>query len=323
MINTKKLAALGLSLAMLLTGGALAFGEEMEAVPISAPIEDLDFEYIRFDGKVEEIDEGDEYFRILVRRDTQEGLDVLYAYIHEDMLLLSQQNMDFAQKEDIQVGMDVSVIYHKTTVMAMSYPPLLGPNVVVLHDGDEYSTFVEHFDEELLSADGYLRISIGDETVVVDWEGNEFPKDQVTGRDLVLFYSFVLESYPAQTTPHKVIVMPEREEEEMRATIVLNVDQVIVTEDGVRMIPLRLVAEALGFEVTWNAADKSVETLKGNNWSTLTIGRNVYNFARMLIRLETAPVIIDGSTYVPLSFSEQVLQANVEILNNGSIVISE
>ncbi len=322
MVKKRSITALGLSLALILVGGAMAFANEMEAVPISAPIEEREFEYIRFDGKVEEIDEGEDYFRILVRRDTDEGLDVLYAYIHEDMLLLSEKNMDAATKEDIAVDMEVSVIYHKSTVMALSYPPMLGPDVVVLHDGVEHSTYVEYFNEELLSADGSLRLNMADETQIVDYKGNSLTKEDIYERDLVVFYSMVLESYPAQTTPHKIIVMPEREEETANAAIVLT-DEVITTDDGVRMIPLRMVAEELGFEVTWNGEEKSVEIVRGPNWSKITIGRNMYSFAKMLIKLETAPVIVDGSTFVPLSFAEQALQTNVETIENGSVIISE
>jgi hypothetical protein len=156
----------------------------------------------------------------------------------------------------------------------------------------------------------------------VDFEGNALAKEDLYERDLVIFYSIVMTSHPGQTTPHKVIVMPEREVETPEASIVLT-EEVITTDEGVIMIPLRLVAEALGFEVTWNGEEKSVEVVRGPNWSTLTIGRNVYNFAKMLVKLETAPVIVDGSTYVPLSFAEQVLQANVEIYENGSVIISE
>jgi hypothetical protein len=325
MFRSRRIAAVGLSLAMVLTGGSLTFANEMEeaeVVPISAPIEGQEFEYIRFDGKVEEIDATEDYFRILVRRDVEEGLDVLHAYIHEDMLLLSENNMEEASREDIEVGMEVSVIYHKSTVMALSYPPFLGPDVVLLHDGADHSTYVEYFDEDLLSADGSLVLNISDETEIVDFEGNALVEDDLYERDLVVFYSIVMTSHPGQTNPHKIIVMPERETEMPGAAIVLT-EEVITTDEGVMMIPLRMVAEELGFEVTWNGEEKSVEVLRGPNWSTLTIGRNVYNFAKMLIKLEAAPVIVEGSTYVPLSFAEQVLQAHVEITENNSVIISE
>ena len=325
MFKFRRIAAVGLSLAMVFTGGMVAFaneGDEVEAVPISAPIEEQEFEYIRFDGVVDGIEEDDDSFRILVKKDTDEGLDALYAYIHEDMLLLSEKNMDEASRDDIEVGMEVSVIYHKSTVMALSYPPLLGPDVVVLHDGAEHSTYVEYFDDELLSADGSLVLNISDETEIVDFEGNALTKEDLYEKDLVIFYSIVMTSHPGQTTPHKVIVMPEREVETPEASIVLT-EEVITTDEGIRMIPLRMVAEALGFEVTWDGEGKSVEILRGTNWSKVTIGRNVYNFAKMLIKLESAPVIVDATTYVPLSFAEEVLKANVEVMENGSVIISE
>lgn len=322
MFNKKIVLSLGLSLAMVFTGGMAAFANEVDeskVVPISAPVEDEEFEFTRFEGKVEEINTEGSSFMILVKNKAEEGMDSLYAHIHEDVLLLSEKNMEAAEKEDIEVGMDVSVIYHKITPMTLSIPPQLSPNVILLHDGANHGTYVEYFNDELLSGDGSLRLRISDETVIEDYEGKSLTKDDIYERDLIIFNTIVQPSHPAQTTPEKIIVMPEREMVGNQA-IVLK-EEVITMADGLKMIPLRMVAESLDFEVTWNAEDKSVEILRGPNWSTLTIGENVYNFAKMLIKLEAAPIIVEAQTYVPVSFAEQVLQAEVIHEEDGSIII--
>ena len=316
--------ALGLSALMLTLSPMAAFGKELEAVPISAPIEEQPFEYIKMEGVVEEIDKTEDYFRILVRSDSEEGLDVLWAYISEDMLLLSDKTMGPVDKEAIKVGTEVTVYYHKTTIMALSYPPLMRPDVVVLHDGGEEanSVMVERFDKELLSVDGSMIIRPGEETVIVDFEGKEATVEMIKERELVIFYNIVLESYPMQTSPLKIIILPEREKLEEAAGLFLD-EELQRLENGLVLIPLRQVAEYLGYEVKWDGAERSVELTKGPHWTKVYIDRNTYSFAKMLVRLEAAPVIYSDRTYVPVSFAEQVLKAKAEVLPEGAIRILE
>lgn len=315
--------ALGLSALMLTLSPVAAFGKELEAMPISAPIEEQPFEYIKMEGVVEEIEKGDDFFRILVRNDSGEGLDVLWAYINDEMLLLSDKTMSPADAASIEKGMEVTIYYHKNTVMAMSYPGQMRPDVVVLHDGEEAnSVMVERFEKELLSADGSMIIRPGEETVIVDFEGKEATAEMIKDRELVIFYNIVLESYPMQTSPLKIIILPEREKLEEPTGLILN-EELQRLEDGLVLIPLRQVAEYLGYEVKWEGTERSAELTKGPLWTKVYIDRNTYSFAKMLIRLEAAPVIYNDRTYVPVSFAEQVLQAKVESLPEGGIRIYE
>lgn len=324
MNKTIRTIALGLSALMLTLSPMTAFGKELEAVPISAPIEEQSFEYIKMEGIVEEIEKGDDFFKILVRNDSGEGLDVVWAYINDEMLLLSDKTMSTADTASIEKGMEVTVHYHKNTVMAMSYPGQMRPDVVVLHDGGEEanSVMVELFDKELLSADGSMVIRPGEETVIVDYKGEEATAEMIKNRELVIFYNIVLESYPMQTSPLKIIILPEREKAEDPSGLVLD-GELQRLENGLVLIPLRQVTEYLGYEVKWDGAERSVELTKGPIWTKVYIDRNTYSFAKMLIRLEAAPVIYNDRTYMPVSFAEQVLQAKVESLPEGGIRIFE
>ena len=66
---------------------------------------------------------------------------------------------------------------------------------------------------------------------------------------------------------------------------------------------------------------KTAELTKGAQWTAITIGEDNYNFAKMLIKLGTAPEVKDSSTYVPFSFLEEVLRVRVEITEKGMIEI--
>lgn len=297
--------------------------ESIAYMPISVVDEIKIPEYIIFKGNIEEVRNENGQFSILVTNDNTEGLDALVAYVDENVILLNDKDMDFADKDTLVVGMEVSIFYHKDTMMAMIYPPMLGPDVVVINERDEddfISVMVSKFNKDFLNAEGDMILHLSDETIIVDKDGNKVEKENLADRDLIVFFDIVLESYPAQTTPKKIVVMPERKEEIMPSEFVLE-DEFIKEINGVIMIPLRLVGESLGYEVSWNQETKTAELVKGAQWTSVTIGQDRYSFAKMLVELGTAPVIIDSRTYVPLNFAEEILKANVERVEDGTIRI--
>ncbi len=95
-----------------------------------------------------------------------------------------------------------------------------------------------------------------------------------------------------------------------------------VNELGVKMIPLRKVCEGLGYQVNWYEGSQMVEIFRGAQWTQVFIGQDNYSFAKMLIRLGTAPVVKDDTTYVPANFAEQVLKATVNE-KDGVLTISQ
>lgn len=98
---------------------------------------------------------------------------------------------------------------------------------------------------------------------------------------------------------------------------------VYVNKDGVTMIPLRTMAEKMGYKVVWNQKTKSIEVMKGAHWSAVTLGVDQYNFGKMFLSLGSAPEYTKGITYVPLAFAEQVLKAQVSIDSDGGIKIDD
>lgn len=77
-------------------------------------------------------------------------------------------------------------------------------------------------------------------------------------------------------------------------------------EGEILMLPVRQVAEALGFTVTWIPADKGVELNDGIVKTKIYIGSDSYYMASATAigmsrpdSLGAAPVLADGKTYVP------------------------
>lgn len=88
-------------------------------------------------------------------------------------------------------------------------------------------------------------------------------------------------------------------------------------QGGETMLPLRAVAEAMGFQLQWNAEAYSVELRKDNIFTTVKTGENQYAVNKMLKKLEAAPALVESKLYVPASFFEKVLPGAVASGNDG------
>lgn len=100
--------------------------------------------------------------------------------------------------------------------------------------------------------------------------------------------------------------------------------------NGITMIPLRSVTEAMGYKVTWNGETQSIEILKGAQWTSVKIGDNSYFKNKMAPwQLSAAPVIEDGHTYVPVEFMVDILGKGLQVemgdlmFNDSEVAIHE
>ncbi|MFA5576574.1 MAG: copper amine oxidase N-terminal domain-containing protein [Tissierellaceae bacterium] len=334
----KKYLSLSLAAVLALSPAAARASDRLNEVNmelISAPVEEVQMpDYLEYRGKIVEINEGNGYVSILVKEDEEEVYSGMVFHIGEKTLLLDDDTRDFLTIDKLEEGMTVTGYYSRDTIMLMSMPPQLSPNVLVLNSSEEIrGVMISNFDEDLLSGDGGLRLNISEKTVIVDTKGNELDKEEIKGRDLLVFYTIVQLSYPGQTSPDKIIVLDQEEKMEAERQVELldkiNIDgreivldrQMYRDEAGVLMIPLRQIGEALGYEVTWDDESRSVELVKGAHWTLVTIGEDSYNFARMHIELGRAPDLRNSTSYVPYDFLQEVLRVEVEVTENGLIKV--
>ncbi|MCQ4922422.1 copper amine oxidase N-terminal domain-containing protein [Tissierella carlieri] len=344
MKKTKKYIILSLATCITLSPIAVKAdngSDGKEIISISAPIDKVDqiedvvmADYIKYEGKITEVNNNGKYLSILVKNDESDPYNGMVFHINEEVILLNDKTKDFITSDTLKKGMTVSGYYDKNTIMTMSLPPQLTPDVIVVKEAEEPGTIhVSKFNEDLISSDGTLKLNVDAETVRIDRNGNQLEKGAIGGKDLIVFYTISTKSIPAQTTPEKIIVMGEDEEVKVEPEITV-LDKLIVNEKeitlnkslyknekDVMMIPLRDIAEALEYEIKWNNESKTAELTKGAQWTAITIGEDNYNFAKMLIKLGTAPEVKDSSTYVPFSFLEEVLKVRVEITEKGMIEI--
>ncbi|WP_340395597.1 stalk domain-containing protein [Paenibacillus sp. FSL E2-0177] len=82
---------------------------------------------------------------------------------------------------------------------------------------------------------------------------------------------------------------------------------------GVLMVSLRDVASQLNYELKWNQSTKTAELMKGAQWTSVTLNKDSYFFAKMTPKaLGAAPVLQDNKTYVPVQFVSEILQVEVQ-----------
>ncbi|HKL43335.1 MAG TPA: copper amine oxidase N-terminal domain-containing protein [Clostridia bacterium] len=93
--------------------------------------------------------------------------------------------------------------------------------------------------------------------------------------------------------------------------------------NGNLMIPLRETLESLGYEIKWNNDTRRVDIHKSNQWTSVKINENRYFKNKMAHQpLSHAPIIIDGSTYIPVEFLNVILDLGLSV-TEGNLTVSE
>ena len=87
------------------------------------------------------------------------------------------------------------------------------------------------------------------------------------------------------------------------------------------MVPLRAVAESLGYTVLWEFLDQKYTIVLGYGIQ-MWIGVDYYRIGLTNVNLYPAPELVNGSTFVSLDFFEHVLGYDAYI-SNGTVVVEE
>lgn len=74
----------------------------------------------------------------------------------------------------------------------------------------------------------------------------------------------------------------------------------IIVKNNRSLVPLRVVSENMSYDVNWDSASKQAIVSLGDKSICFAIGSDNANVNNNLVRLEAAPEIINGSTYVPI-----------------------
>ncbi len=93
-------------------------------------------------------------------------------------------------------------------------------------------------------------------------------------------------------------------------------------KEGMLMLPLRTITETLGYEVEWQGETGTIILTKGPVYITMNAFEDGYTFSRTApMLLGTAPILIEGVTFVPAEFITQVIGGAYRTEADGSIKI--
>lgn len=265
--------------------------------------------------------------------------DVMLINAEEEVMLISEQKTSLYEREDVEADDELDltgavILNAKGEVKAeadvkagdvvalfkaedkIAYAVILGAK-----DALETQVDIDTYSKsetlgEFTNGAGTLALNLG-ETNITDLEGNKV--DSIEGKTVAVFYTISTMSIPAITNPDKVIVLADadvEDEDEDVAGVTTKEHKIskdlIVKEGEVSLVPVRKIAEELGFEVTWNGEDKSVTVGTIPMGVGFKIGENAFSKARMVpAKLEMAAKLIGDTTYVPMSFFSEILEVNL------------
>lgn len=95
--------------------------------------------------------------------------------------------------------------------------------------------------------------------------------------------------------------------------------QVTIVNKNV-MIPIRVVAENLKFKVDWNQNTRNVKIQQNDKTISLTVDQKQAMVADKQVTLNTAPLILNNTTVVPIRFVSEQMGLNVKWNNKEKIV---
>lgn len=172
--------------------------------------------------------------------------------------------------------------------------------------------------------DGSVRVLNVNETQYVTISPQVYPDaaELKAGDKMLLWYEFTTMSLPGQATATKAVLLKHGLADINISTtagvIATNgkelADVKLVSKNNTLYVPLRQVAEALGYTVTWNNDAQTAVVYNGPRSAVCTIGSYDYGQQRMRVKLLYAPELIDGVTMVPVEMLDYVMGYSVRII---------
>jgi len=245
----------------------------------------------------------------------------------------------------------LAIVAVMTFGMVMVFAADEAPELEGTQKTDRFVLLEDRADDTLsmISEDGELVIHIHEDTPIYFEDKTDVRErlegqtlaELLDGRKLTVTYVIVAQSLPPQTSPVMIVVHFEEavhlpgtlvdeldpaEANPLNGEVVVNGEKIEApapfwSDEGVIMVPLRAIAEALGYDVNW---DPEVRGIRLGVAINLWVGKDEYVVGRMApIELGTAPVIVDDRTFVPMTFFREVIR-NVSIIAfEGQIVVSD
>ena len=318
----KKMSTLALAalLAGSTLGGYSALAQE-DITPIMGETvqEQNTTNFMKATGVIQEIEKETDGIRLTIEN---EDKMITILRINDESLLFNSTTTNQLKLADLKKGAIVEAYYDKNKPMILIYPTTVTPEIVIVKDEKDFGTVkISQFDKDFLSLDSELKLNIGEETPLFNQQGEAIEMKDLHGKELMVFYSITTMSLPPQTPPTKVIALDSATEEapeevapepEVKPEVTTGVEEIIANDhymkNGVKMIPLRKVAEHLGYKVLSQPKINGALVTLQNSSFTITRGEKMYGYNKSLRQFEVAPELKGMKTYVSEDFLELLIQ---------------
>ncbi|MEK4386177.1 copper amine oxidase N-terminal domain-containing protein [Solibacillus sp. FSL W7-1464] len=295
----KKIAPLALS--VLLLGTVTAYAEQ----PTAEGTEEVEKTgtFIQHRGNITAVEERENAKLYTAEQDG----NVFNFYVDDKTLVFDEHGSEVKLK----IGDMISLSIYADQPMILIYPPQYAPSVVIVEKDDTANSVkVAQFDENFLSDDGELKLHLDEKSVIINAKGKKVPAKELKNYNAIVFYGPTTKSIPAQAAPEKIVVFPKLEEEAVNSGIASEIREIIGEDykevDGKVMVPLRIIAEELGFKVA--ATGNGAIISKGALSYTITRGEKTYGHNRALKYFDVAPALLEkNKTYVEYDFVKELL----------------
>jgi len=295
------------AMSALLIGGAVvaptASANEGEAVVTNATDNNEQNQqiqpiFIKITGTIENVEKRKDSTYYTVKEDENTNVFV----VNDDTLVYDNTGKEV----ELQKGDKVTAYTYANKPMLMIYPPQYNPEVIIVETKEMGTVEVDFFNKELVNSDNTLKLNVGKETELLSLSGKKVKAEDLAEQHLLVFYTIATMSIPAQTPPSKVVVLDTIAQEPGEADPSKAAVQEIINNDfyeveGTKMVPLRLIAEELGFKV--ESTGKGAIISKGALSYTITRGQKEYGYNKALRYFKVAPALLEPTkTYVPVEF---------------------
>lgn len=261
--------------------------------------------FMKSSGVIKDIEMKDGIVTMTVESEEKEPQITMFK-LNDDTLLFNSGTTKAVEKEAFQKGQRIDAYYDKNKPMIMIYPAQIYPELVIVHDEEKIgSVKVSKFDDEFVSLDKELKLNIGEETILVNEKGEKIEKEDLKGKELVVFYTITTMSIPAQTPPSKIVAINYLSPEMKEIQTIIEQDHFM--QNGTKMIPLKKVGEHLSYVVLTYSKGNGTYLKLDNSSLIITIGDKTYSHNRSLRQFTENPILKNNKTYV----SEDILEVLV------------
>ena len=290
------------ALSAMLVGSAAVPGAVFAKEDVKTEVVNEDATFILVNGTIDGVEKGDDSTLYTIKG--KEEAPVLS--VTDETLIFD----NMGKEVELEKGDKVSAYTNVNKPMILIFPPQYSPDVVIVEKDDTSTAAVGTFDDELTDMQLKLQLNVEDSTDISSASGDKVKADNLKGKDLVVFYTSSTKSIPAQATPEKVVVLDGEEvanavDEDATVEQIIENDHYMV--DDVKMVPLRVLAEKLGYVVDSTGVGATV--YKGVSSYTITREQMKYGYNKSLMEFEAAPELLEPKkTYVPVGLIEEMMK---------------